>query len=178
MIEDTEKRGYVWPYIPHMHTEVAQSYYADRNYLKAIESARIALDLDKKQIDAYIVMIDSYIAVGNKSKAKEFSVEGLRHVGDSSRLKRKYKSLGGKEPFPELYKMPDIVPKQPEEVEIGEKSTDLTLNSDTDQANENKKIGLPATLEVVNHSLNKADIEHSARDAIVPNKNPYCRFCP
>jgi tetratricopeptide (TPR) repeat protein len=178
VIEDTEKRGYDWPYIPHMHTEVAQSYYADKNYHKAIESARVALELDKKQLDSYIVMIDSYIAVGNKSKAKEISVEGLRHVSDSSRLKRKYKSLGGKEPYPEPYKMAEIEPKLPEEVEKVEKATESTINSNSDQIFKKKEAGLPATLEAENPTLNKADTEQPTNEAIVPNKNPYCRFCP
>ena len=178
VIEDTEKRGHVWPYIPHMHTEVAQSYYADKDYHKAIESARIALDLDKKQVDSYIVMIDSYVAVGNKTRAKEISVEGLRHIIDSSRLKKKYKSLGGTEPYPEPYKTADIEPKPLEEVKKSENPTDLTLNSDAEQAAEKKKAGLPATPEVDNPAPNKTDIEQSARGETVPNKNPYCRFCP
>lgn len=177
VIEDTKKRGYVWPYIPHMHSEVAQSYLADKDYQKAIESAQIALALDKKQLESYIVMIDSYIAMGNKNKAMDISVEGLRHFGDSSRLKKKYRSLGGKEPYPEPYKTSDTE-KPPEEATKADNPTESTIDTDAEQASEKKKPGFPVTLEVDNPAPSKSDIEQSARDAIVPNKNPYCRFCP
>lgn len=167
IVDWTGERGIKWQYMPVVHKEIAESYLLDKNYGKAISEGEKALALDKNYVPVYSIMADAYGGANKRDKALEIVTEGLKRAPESKPLKRRYKDLGGKLPYPEPYAKEAVaVEAAPVQVE--------------------KPVVEPAPAKVVVEEI-KPKAESPVSDVASqpvsdeskkPEGNPYCRFCP
>jgi tetratricopeptide (TPR) repeat protein len=122
-----------------------------------------AIQFDSNYVPAYVELSDYYREMGDKKKALGLIVEGLKREPDSKRLKRSYKELGGKLPYPE--------PIQPTPVEAAQPVATTDKEIEAPSASEKTANDTPASAPVV------APEEPATTPNIGTPKNPYCRFC-
>jgi hypothetical protein len=113
-------------------------------------------------VRAYLALADFYIERKQRDKALETVTEGLRHAPDSKGLKRRYKELGGKLPYPE----PIIAQPEPEKA--------ATVPAEGAGKTEPSADANPAVTQgpASNFPADKAVSTEST-----PRKG-FCRFCP
>lgn len=80
IIEWTAKQKVSWLYMPMVYTDMAETFLVEKNYAQAISYAGKALNIKPDHADAFVILVDSYAAVGNKIKALDETIEGLKHV--------------------------------------------------------------------------------------------------
>lgn len=108
-------------------------------------------------VDLYLLLSDHYKETKDVKTALETAQEGLRHNPASRGLQRRYKELGGGEPFPEPYA------KQESKLttESGEaNAVQETIND----------VPLPAESQAPELPTEESPFGNST--------NPWCRFCP
>ena len=153
IVDWTAKQKIDWPYLPVIHTEIAESHIKDKNYPMAIQSANKAVELNPGYIRAYLLLQDIYEQLKDRKKALAVITEGLKQVPNSKALQRQYKELGGSIPFPEPY------PK----LAAPDKHADAATAASS----------IPATDEET-----VAPMKETESPRVQPADNPYCRFCP
>lgn len=166
IVDWTQKQQINWPYLPWIHKELAEAFLADKNPAKALQSAQKAISLNKEYPDGYIVLSDSYLAVGNRKMALEAASEGLRFAPNSKGLKRRYKELGGVMPFPQPTKSDETSPAVAAMTEKSDATPPLPGNTEPASAE------LPPSRRD-EQVLDKSDSGHAAGTGGV-----HCRFCP
>ena len=115
-----------------------------------------ALTLDPELEPGYRYIADYYKDMGKNGEALKWVSTGLKYAPQSRALQRRYKELGGKEPFPEPITKPEaVVAKVPQEPSAA-----------NDAAN-------PVTPPAAG-----AETPPPTVPKIGSSKNPYCRFCP
>jgi len=159
----TEK-GINWPFFPLMHKEVAESYFYEQAYQKAIISASKAISLDPRLAQAYVILADSHQKLGNAVKALEVITEGLKQGNQTKALTRRYKELGGKMPYPEPNVKEVITPESvPAEKLLIEPIRPTPAPENRSSAEGAEQATAP-----------QANTDQPSK----PVGNPYCRFCP
>lgn len=168
IVDWTGERGIKWHYMPVIHKEIAESYLFEKNYAKAITEGEKALALDKGYVPVYLIMADAYAGANKRDKALEIATEGLKYAPESKPLKRRYKDMGGKLPYPEPYE------KETAAVEAAPAKAEKPVVEAAPPA-------MPPVPE------NRPQVESVAKDTVLPpsvepskkpESNPYCRFCP
>jgi len=66
------------------HYDLGMRYLSEGNYKEAIIAFNAAIEIDEKQVDAYIGLADAYIAQGDTEKAIEALEKGYRNTNDES----------------------------------------------------------------------------------------------
>ena len=113
---------------------------------------------------AYAELADYYRDLGDKKSGLEMATEGLKHEPDSTRLKRLYTELGGKQPYPE----PISKIKPTEQVKAmpqGEIKSETKADEQASVSRQTPPNAAPATTAPEPQKIGKPG-------------NPYCRFCP
>ena len=124
-----------------------------------------ALNYRLNSPDVYQALADQYYETGNKEKALEKAIEGLKRNPNSKGLKRRYIEFGGKLPYPDAVaesmseesdkgaNKPEAVPKSAVAAGQASEPNKQTVTTEQEQPPEYvpPKIGTPS--------------------------NPYCRFC-
>ncbi len=165
-IDDPAKHGINWPHIPLMYKEIAESYFYDHAYQKAIIAAGKAISMDPKLAEAYPILADSYEKLGKTAKALEVVTEGLKQGNQTIALKRRFKELGGKMPYPGPNVVEAVTPEPPQaESLLAEPVAQSPLDA-TENKNPSEGAG------------NGADSRAVPEQTPKPPDNPYCRFCP
>lgn len=155
-----------------------------RKDAQAIADFFRAIELDPKQVRAYLAIADAYLKVKNKSKALEIVTNGLRIAPESKALQRRYLELGGKKPFP----VADAPPLIKKETEVGDPITpapDVVVESSSAEGAASKPIHSSdqgsADAQSSENSSGEGDAK-SSNEGQTPEigspTNPYCRFCP
>ena len=99
-----------WPYMPMMHAEKGEMYLLDKKYAEAMNNALSAVKLNPAYARGYVLLVNTYIGMGQKDKALEAATEGIKRNPSSSALKKMYDDLGGVKPYPAE---PVATPAQP-----------------------------------------------------------------
>jgi len=128
-----------------------------------------ALSYDPTLEAGYRFLADYYSELGKKDEALKWATTGLKHIPGSKSLQRRYKELGGKEPFPEPINKPDPQVVQAPQVKGDESNVD-TLTQNHIQA-EVQPESNPASPKL-------ESTQETAAPKIGSPKNPFCRFCP
>lgn len=129
------------------------------NKPQGIAMIQAALDLNPGLEAGYRLISDTFVELGNKKEALEWVSTGLQHVPGSKALQRRYKDLGGKEPYPE----PLIKPVPPAE-EAKPTIADESAPKVEEKKVEEKPEAIPETPPVDSPKIGSPT-------------NPYCRFC-
>ena len=79
--------------------DLGMKYVSEAKYEEAILAFTKAIEIDSKQVDAYIALADVYISQGETDKAVDVINQGRDAVDDDSRFDEKIESL---KPEPEL----------------------------------------------------------------------------
>lgn len=133
---------------------------------EAMDNLNRSLKIDPTQMRPYLLLADAYVQVNQKIRALETVTEGLRYAPKSKGLLRRYKELGGKEPFPEPINKPEPQVEQ----EPQEKSTDNNTSV--------KPVDPPQVETQPASELPSAPNPNVVEPKIGSPANPYCRFCP
>ena len=137
---------------------------------EAVRDMLKALELNPRQVKAYIVLADYHAGSKQTNKALEVITKGLQYNPGTKGLQRRYRELGGKLPYPESLQIP-AVETQPQPPSPTPKAID-SLTVDTEPATpENDK---PSPIAAPDH----VPAESGTQPKIGSPKNPYCRFCP
>lgn len=98
VVKATEPRFWMRPQIyvelGRVHVQLKETAEASRLFNEAIA-------FNPAYEPAYLALIDLIRDGGRGKDAMEVATAGLRHIPDSAPLKKLYRELGGKEPFPE-----------------------------------------------------------------------------
>ena len=132
----------------------------------AISDLKKAQELNPKLVRAYTLLSDIHAKLKQKDQALAVITDGLRHVPDSSVLKRIYKERGGKLPYPEPIAPTAEAPVAPTP-EVEGKSPDTAQQAPASP-----------TAEAAGGSSGHAETEAPATPKIGSPTNPWCRFCP
>jgi tetratricopeptide (TPR) repeat protein len=167
IVDWTGERGIKWQYMPVIHKEIAESYLYEKNYANAIVEGEKALALDKNYVPVYLIIADAYAGANKRDKALEIVTEGLKRAPESKPLKRRYKDLGGKLPYPEPYakETPAVVaaPVQAEKPVV-------------------EPVPAKVVVEEVKPQAATPAVDSATQPAVGPDGkpagNPHCRFCP
>ena len=82
--------------------QLADRYLKEMNYEQAIVEFRKILEIEPKNVDAYIGLAEAYAALGDNDKAIEVLKEAQRNVDNNQRIEDKLAEInGGSEPKPE-----------------------------------------------------------------------------
>ncbi len=176
IVDWTAKQKVAWMYMPVVYTDIAETFVVEKNYAQAISHAEKALRLKSDHADAFVILADSYAAVGNKSKALDATMEGLNHVPESKGLKRRYKELGGKLPYPTPYPANATA----DVTVVGKDGAEPVASA---PAAEPRLERLEASVEVatsVSQPITSPEpiAKEPERGEVPVKANPYCRFCP
>lgn len=166
IVDANEKRPSKWGYLPQVFTEMAESYLLEKKYAQALAMADKARALNPRHADAYTVIADSQSAIGNKQKALAAVTEGLRYAPASKGMKRRYKALGGVEPYPEPYADSAQTVTQPS------KDPEVAALPPKEQAASPNQAAASAP------ALEERPTPPPAEAPVGSPTNPYCRFCP
>lgn len=171
--------------LPDVYLDKGALLAAEGLYAAALTNIIKAIELKKDNKRAYGVIANVYISLKQTDKALSYVTEGLRYNPSSKQLRRQYLELGGKEPFPEPYKMGDKEEKikategaatqeknKPAETMI-KPSTDIsdqeTLRGSNKAAPE--KTNTPQVQEI-------KQTQEVKKEKFGTANNPWCRFCP
>lgn len=143
-----------------LYSHRGEAFKLMRRPAEAVRDFNHALSIDPRFVKPYLQLAELNVAGKTAARALEIVTEGLRHVPDSKALQRRYRELGGKEPFPE-----PIVAKAAE-----------------------PELQPVATAPAVERPIEPAPAAASPQPEPTPAteavptigtpKNPYCRFCP
>lgn len=135
------------------------------NKPQGIAMIQSALNLDPSLEAGYRLMSDTFVDLGNKKEALLWASKGLQYIPDSRALKRRYKELGGNEPYPEpLVKLaPRVVEATPTPTSPSEPTSEPISEVQSQPAQDPAPVAVPVPVDSP-----KTDSP----------KNPYCRFCP
>lgn len=147
-----------WPYMAKMYVDYGKGLLLEKKPGEAVVAFKTAINLDPEYVLAYSALADVLVQDGQKSKAMESIVEGLKYRPESKPLRRRYEELGGKPPYPEPYPEAQIEPK-------AEQSTAAPSAIEQTKPAPEGNVGEPA-----------AGASEAAQTQ--PKDNPYCRFCP
>lgn len=165
IVDSNTKLTIKWAYLPEIFTEIAESYLVEKKYALALSMAEKALELNPKHADAYAVIVDSRSAIGHKEKALAAATEGLRYAPTSKGMKRRYKALGGTEPYPEPYiETPEVTAKQSSEPAV--------------EASPRAEPTEPPTQPTSGALPSEGRTTTPPAAPVGSPTNPYCRFCP
>lgn len=153
--------------MPDVYLQRGITYSLQKKTGEALNDLQKAIELNPKMFRAYIALADLYEDVKQPDKALAAVTEGLRHAPGSKALQRRYKELGGKQPFPTPYAAPEPKPEaKPEDAE-----TPATKPED----------GLdPAAIRAKREAEPKQPSSTPAATPSTPigsSRNPWCRFC-
>lgn len=99
-------------YLPRIPKAVVSDMYFNRGRLyslvrkdfKAVMDWNKALDINPRSRQAYLALANYYKNHGQKDEALKVVTKGLQHLPKSKSLRKKYRKLGGKLPYPEPVK--------------------------------------------------------------------------
>ncbi len=119
--------------------------------------------------DVYLALADHYHETGNRQKALEVTIEGLKRNPNSKGLKRRYTEFGGKLPYPEAIAEQSIPAAAPQSEIKTEAKIEAAPSPEeaTDKVSGSTGLTQPA-----------GPAPQSEAAKIGSPKNPYCRFCP
>lgn len=153
------------------------------------KDAEAILDLNKSiernanQAEAYAVLAEIHVRLGNKNRALEVIVAGINNIPNNKMLQKRYIALGGKEPVPGL-----LVSSDSSADDAGASHLRIpSATSNPQGATENKALQSRPVVDGVNapSALGSAAVragEDGGRDYQESQPtikgNPYCRFCP
>ncbi len=150
----------------YLHAEIMMNRGIALSMMKrngeAVSSLLKAIELDAKQVGAYIALAELYDKMKNRSKALETVTEGLRHNPDSKAMQRHYLELGGKKPFPEPFQSAEQ--DGTSRKEVNSKADPVTAGSNAATGPQAQPVTMP-------------EPEPVQTEIGMPG-NPYCRFCP
>lgn len=137
-----------------------------KNDSEAASDLRQAISRSPGMARAYLTLADFYSERKLRDKALETVTEGLRHAPESKGLKRRYKELGGKLPYPEPIEAPAQAQAEPDKPAASPAEPDKAATTPADSSTT-----APATSAVDTAVDKKPSTEGTSA-------NPYCRFCP
>ena len=79
-----------------IYTDLAESYYFDKQYHKAIDTSRKAIEINNKYPKAYRILAESFMKSGQTNMALEAVKAGLNIIPDSKTLKNLHEELTAK----------------------------------------------------------------------------------
>ncbi|MEZ0238650.1 MAG: tetratricopeptide repeat protein [Methylophilaceae bacterium] len=166
-----------WPYMPMMHAEKGEMYLVDKKLPEAMNQALSAIKLNPAFTRGYVLLVNTYIAMGQKDKALEAATEGIRHNPASNALKKMYDELGGTKPYPSE---PVATPAKPApepaaKAEEPEASAQLPPPSAGELKSADEEAAVPQPLRRPGDAASPLP-EPAAPEPPGPKK--YCRFCP
>ncbi len=148
---------------------------------EALADFNRAIERDPRQVSAYLAIADYHVKFKNKPKALEIVSVGLKNAPDNKRLQRKYRELGGKEPFPtaEVPAIPDkgAGPQEPVKPRDHEGRTETRSAPSSVAVPGPKSEGTGVGSSANTGSGEKSQIEPGTSGKGSPG-NPNCRFCP
>lgn len=103
---------------PEIHLAKAQVYRMSGQKPQAISELMQVMQYNVHWPELYQALAENYVEAGDKKKALEMVSEGLRHNPESKGLQRRYKELGGKEPYPEPYAPVETKPETPPAADV------------------------------------------------------------
>lgn len=144
-----------------VHLNKAQALKMVGRKAEAMAELNNALRYDAAAGAAYQALADSYLEMGNRTKALEMATEGLKRNPDSKVLQRRYTELGGKLPYPAR----------------------IEAAAAESQATEGNEVAATPSAASQDPSIASPAPESSRNEAVAEPKigsptNPYCRFCP
>jgi tetratricopeptide (TPR) repeat protein len=175
-----------WPYMPMMHAEKGEMYLLDKKYAEAMNHALSAIKLNPAFARGYVLLVNTYIGMGQKDKALEAATEGVKRNPASSALKKMYDDLGGVKPYPaepvatpakpalEPEAKPEAKPEEQDPSALPPVSTGEFKSADEEAAVVHP---LRSPEEVAPPPESAAPSPESAAPAPAGPKK-YCRFCP
>lgn len=164
VVDHPEYRSADWPYLPKMYVKLGDVLLKLARTSDAIMAYTKALNENPEYISAYVALADYMAQSGAKVKALEYLTEGLRRQPESKLLKRRYNSLGGKQPYPEPYPKPVKDPDSRREHVAAPVAENRGENSNA--------VVTPAAAQAA--EPNAAPVDSAVRGTPT---NPYCRFC-
>lgn len=145
------------PMLPEVHMEKARALRMQNRKAEGARELLQALQDGLHLPDLYLLLADHYKETGDLKTALETVGEGLRYAPESKPLLRRYKALGGTEPYPEPYEKQEAkVVVEPSDAEVAK---DATTDAPKDAA--------PVAPE-----------SPGDESPIGNSTNPWCRFCP
>lgn len=84
--------------LPEAYLYQSTAFKLRKDYTSALQVATLALQLNRRSANAYHAIADVYEATGKKEDALSILKEGLSHMPDDKRLRRRYLGLGGNLP--------------------------------------------------------------------------------
>lgn len=150
------------PLAPQIYLSRATALALSNRKPEAVRDMIQAITLDPKFVRGYGALADLYSDVHQRGKALETVVEGLRQIPDSPTLKRRYRELGGKLPYPKPAAA-SVVASPPSE------STPPETAAKNDES-------MPDAGEAEQEDEEEPD--ETAPPKIGSPTNPWCRFCP
>lgn len=134
---------------------------------ESILNLRKAVELRPSMISSWQALADRYLAIQDRAQALQAITEGLRHNPDSQSLQRRYKELGGREPWPEPY-----VKREPKPAQWPDGSPAPQPHAENrPDASES-----PSDMRKARGPLDT--VPSPVMDAPGMKPNPWCRFCP
>lgn len=160
----------------HLNRGIALNLRKDAS---AITEFNKAIELNPHLTQAYTTLANIYITNGNKKKALEIIISGLKSNPGIKSLQRKYVELGGKEPFPSTDNL--IANKLDNELTPNETKA-LTQEHQHITPNDNNQGSLTPQHQIEKTTPPTAAVAIQPTESIAHSpknsKNPYCRFCP
>lgn len=150
------------PLAPQIYLSRGTALALSKRYPEAARDMAKAVALNPKFAQGYQALADLYSDQHQQAKALETVTDGLRQLPDDPNLKRRYRELGGKLPYPEPA-TPSVAASPPSKAappETAAKNDEPAPDAEeTEQEDEEK----PAD---------------TAQPKIGSPTNPWCRFCP
>lgn len=137
-----------------------------KNDSEAASDLQQAISRSPGLVRAYLALADFYSEHKQRDKALETVTEGLRHAPDSKGLKRRYKELGGKLPYPEPIAAPAQAQAEPEKPAASAAEPDKAAPAPADSS-----APAPATTPVDTAVDKNVSTEGGSQKS-------FCRFCP
>lgn len=151
--------------LPQLHTDMGRVYMKLKDTAKAAEAYSKALGFNPRYEPAYVGLIQVYRSMGSQGSVLDLATTGLRHLPDSSRLKKAYLDSGGRQPFPAPIEQPTPNEARAESV------------NDQPAASPGEAFAPPESADQASTGVDGSGSEPIAEDeaAVAPSG---CRFCP
>jgi len=156
-----------------MHAEKGEMYLVDKKLPEAMNQALSAIKLNPAFTRGYVLLVNTYIAMGQKDKALEAATEGIKRNPASNALKKMYDELGGAKPYPAE---PVAKPAKPEPAAAGESTAQLPPLSSGEFKSADEEEAVTQPLREPGDAAPAPPAAPAPENSTGPKK--YCRFCP
>lgn len=169
-----------WPYMPMMHAEKGEMYLLDKKYAEAMNHALSAIQLNPAFARGQVLLVNVYIAMGQKDKALEAATEGVKRNPASNTLKKMYDQLGGAKPYPAEPVATPAKPASESAAKPGVESEEQESSAQSPPLSTGEFKSADEEAAVI-HPLRSPEDAAPPPESAAPNPSgpkKYCRFCP